>query len=336
MEIRELRGGDEPALAAWHAVYESAQRHDRPFASPWQLQEVRADLATVTRRRTFRAWTGEVDGRVVTVGQTGMPMLDNTTTATVEVNTHPDHRRRGYAGVMLDHVLAAGRAAGRSVFFAEIGYPYDGPPEGRGAPGPEFATAHGFAFALGDVQRVLDLPVQAELLDRLDRDAASHHDGYRIEAFRLPVPGPWLASYVALDARVQTDAPTGDLVLEPQAADVDAHREAEALLAAQGRTGYAAVALDAAGEVVAYTCAVAPDAEPDRCYQWGTLVRPDHRGHRLGLAVKVANLRQLQREQPGRRLLVTFNAESNGPMVAVNEQLGFRPVERLGEFQLRL
>lgn len=333
--IREVRPGDDHLVEAWHAVYAAAQTHERPWAAPWQLEELRADLAADNRRRCIRIFAALQGDQVVCAGQIGLPLLDNTTTATVEVSTAVAFRRLGHGRAMLGHLLDTGRAAGRTTFFAEIGYPLEGPADGRGAVGPEFATQHGFSFALGDVQRVLDLPVGAELLDRLTTDAASHHDGYRIEVFRLPVPERWLTTYVALDARVQTDAPTGDLVLEPQAADVAAHRELEALLAAQGRTAYAAVALDAEEEVVAYTCLVAPAAEPARCYQWGTLVHPPHRGHRLGLAVKAANLRQLQHREPARRLLVTFNAEVNAPMVAVNDALGFRPVERLGEFQLR-
>ncbi|HET7531519.1 MAG TPA: GNAT family N-acetyltransferase [Nocardioidaceae bacterium] len=59
------------------------------------------------------------------------------------------------------------------------------------------------------------------------------------------------------------------------------------------------------------------------------------RGHRLGLATKARNLLWAQREL-GEATLVTFNAESNRHMVAVNEIPGFRPVERVGEFQKRL
>ncbi len=60
------------------------------------------------------------------------------------------------------------------------------------------------------------------------------------------------------------------------------------------------------------------------------------RGRRLGLAVKVANLRLLQAERPDIEVVSTYNAESNRHMIEVNERLGFRPVARLGEFQRRL
>ena len=119
-------------------------------------------------------------------------------------------------------------------------------------------------------------------------------------------------------------------------ADVALRREAEAQLVRQGRTPYSTVALDAAGAVVAYTEVVATTHEPGKAYQWGTLVRKADRGHRLGLAVKVANVQLLQRERPDLTLVVTWNSEVNSHMVAVNEQLGFEPVERLGEFQKRL
>ena len=85
--------------------------------------------------------------------------------------------------------------------------------------------------------------------------------------------------------------------------------------------------------MVAYSDLATTVHEPGKAYQWGTLVRQDARGHRLGLAVKVANLRLLQRERPDVRELITYNAEVNSHMIGVNERLGFVPVARLGEFQ---
>ena len=50
----------------------------------------------------------------------------------------------------------------------------------------------------------------------------------------------------------------------------------------------------------------------------------------------MANLLWLQQEHPEARLLVTYNADVNAPMIAVNEAMGFRPVERLVEMQRKL
>jgi RimJ/RimL family protein N-acetyltransferase len=88
--------------------------------------------------------------------------------------------------------------------------------------------------------------------------------------------------------------------------------------------------------VVAYSDLATTVHEPGRAYQWGTLVAPAHRGHRLGVAVKVANLRLLGSERPDVTRVTTYNAEVNTHMVGVNEALGFRPVARLGDFQKKL
>jgi hypothetical protein len=64
-------------------------------------------------------------------------------------------------------------------------------------------------------------------------------------------------------------------------------------------------------------------------FQWGTLVLPEHRGHRLGMGVKVANLLEMQRRDPGRTRVKTMNDEQNPWMVQINIDLGFRVVEEV-------
>ena len=43
--------------------------------------------------------------------------------------------------------------------------------------------------------------------------------------------------------------------------------------------------------------------------------------------MKVANLQELQRSHPERRIVVTDNADTNRHMVSINEALGFEIVE---------
>ena len=128
----------------------------------------------------------------------------------------------------------------------------------------------------------------------------------------------------------------GEIEREPESADVGALRRTEELQRKQGRLVYNSVALDASGAVVAYSNLGVTVHDPDNGYQWGTLVRRADRGHRLGVAVKVATLRLLQAApQSAPRRLHTWNAEVNSHMIGINEALGFRPVERAGEFQKR-
>jgi hypothetical protein len=64
-------------------------------------------------------------------------------------------------------------------------------------------------------------------------------------------------------------------------------------------------------------------------------VSRDHRGHRLGLATKAVNLRAVQAVRKDLTLVTTQNAEINDHMVAINELMGFRPMEVQAEFVKR-
>jgi hypothetical protein len=77
------------------------------------------------------------------------------------------------------------------------------------------------------------------------------------------------------------------------------------------------------GQLVAFTDLLVRPAQPDLPVQSDTLVLREHRGHALGLAVKLANLRALQRERPDVTTVRTWNADTNTHMVAINARMGF-------------
>jgi GNAT superfamily N-acetyltransferase/RimJ/RimL family protein N-acetyltransferase len=337
LEIHALDPADDAAFAAWHHVYETSARHELgDLASVWQLEELRAMMQDPARHSCSGGWSAVVDGTTVGAGWMRTPLLDNLGLAEIDVHVLPQHRRRGVGSALLAGLEDEARARGRRVLTGLASWSYDAGPSGSGASGPEFARARGFDLALSEVQRELALPVAEEVLARLADDAAPAHAAYALRSWSGPVPDELLHGWAEITSTLATEAPTGDLELEPEAVSTEAVREREATIARQGRTKYNTVAVSATGEVVAYSDLATTVHEPGRAYQWGTLVHRADRGHRLGLAVKVANLQLLQRERPDVTRLTTYNAEVNAHMIGVNEALGFRPVARLGDFQRKL
>lgn len=326
---------DEAALCAWYAVYDEAERHGRPYAHPYSLDEVRvaAQADPVALDRILLS--GTVAGEVVSTAELMLPLKDNLTRAELRLHTRPDRRREGHASRMLAHVEELLRARDRSVVTALVDHDYESGPTGEGDPGVEFLMAQGYHHALGDVQRELTLPVDPALLERLAASAAPWHGDYTLRDFSGRCPDDIVESYGRLVGMLVTEAPTGELVLEGEVFDVERVRHQEDLWREAGRTSFVTVAVTRDSEVVAYTELMVSRGS-NRAFQWGTLVHPDHRGHRLGLAVKVATLARVQRERPEVRTVVTYNAESNAHMIGVNEQLGFRPVSRAAELQKEL
>jgi GNAT superfamily N-acetyltransferase len=332
MEIRRLDAADPEALATWYATYRVAESHGQAYPTPYALEELRAQLLGNSPGERIEAHGGYVDGRPVATGWLELPQMDNRHLAYVDVHTHPDHRRRGHGSAMLEHLSGLAAAAGRRTLVAAAAWSYDGPPDGRGQPQVEFLLHRGFRFSLGDVKRALDLPVDDAHLARLADEAAPHHTTYTLRQFRGAVPEDIIDRFGALIGSLVEEAPSGEVELEREVFDATRIRADEKVFEASGRTKYTTVAVAADGDVVAYSELVLPAFDPGHVYQWGTLVRPEHRGHRLGMATKVHNLRLFQRDHPGRLLLMTYNAEVNRHMIAVNDAMGFRPVQRMGEF----
>lgn len=335
LKIERLDGDDPAAMEAWHDTYLASNCHERPYATPLMLEEMRAQFTAGLDAQLNLGFSGVIDGEIASVGMCYLPMRDNLDQAFVEVQTRPAFRGRGHGSAMAEHLEQVAREHGRKVLLTEVAYAYDARADGVGTPHADFATKRGFTFGLVNVQRILELPVDQQLLQALAAAAEPYHRDYTFLQFAGRVPDGIVDSFAAIIGTLMTEAPMGEIEREPEEFDAARIRADEKVFEKSGRLKFTTVALDRAGEVAAYSELVLPKHDPGHVYQWGTLARPQDRGHRLGLATKARNLLWAQ-PQLGEATLVTYNAEVNRHMIGVNEQLGFRPVERIGEFQKRL
>ena len=331
MNLVEL-GPDDELFPAWCEVWAATQRADRPDESPRPATDhVALGRQLVapggSRDGTHRA--AVVDGGVVGALRLLLPTKDNPTVAIIDVAVHPEHRRRGIGGALLAEGVRLAGAHGRTELIAEVDEP------GPDTPGRAFALRHGWACDLLETRRDLRLPLDEERLSALEAEARAASAGYELVTWRDRTPDALLDDRALLERRMTTDAPHGDLPVEEEHWDGERIREYEASHVARGRTVLSAGAVHD-GRLVAFTDLQVPLAQPERAQQGGTLVLREHRGHRLGALVKAAVLRDVVTTMPEVRRISTYNSDSNLPMVAVNEALGFRPAGQLSSWSRRL
>jgi GNAT superfamily N-acetyltransferase len=325
---------DDDLLHGWvDAGLESAREEFGDRHTVYSLEEVRERSRTVSDRR-FVMLAALLDGEVVAEANLHLPLKDNLHFAAVWMSVRPRWRRRGVGSALLAEVERQASLAGRTTVCVES----DTAP-GRPAAADAFAPTHGYEKALVSVRSDLDLPEAGldDLLAPLESEAAPFAVDYDLLTWWDDVPDEWLDQRAALAARMSTDTPLGEIDVEEEAWDAERVRAQFAAGRAMGRRMVETVAVHGpTGRAVAFTDLAVAEHTPDVAYQWDTLVLADHRGHRLGQLVKAANLRALRAGLPGVRRVVTWNAESNRPMLRVNRALGFRPTGLNTEWQKHL
>lgn len=246
----------------------------------------------------------------------------------------PECRQRGVGTALLEHAEKLARLHGRREVVATTDEPVERP---RPSPAERFALTRGYVPALGEARRRLRLPADPARLTRLESATADPTAPYTIVTWTGPCPEHLLAGRIALARAISTDALHGELPLEEERWDGRRLREFEATQEEMGRERFSVGAIEqATGELVGFSEIGLPRTRPEVAYQFDTVVLPAHRGHRLGMALKLANLRALTAASGATRQVLTWNAVDNGAMIAVNEALGFELVGLGTTFRRRL
>jgi GNAT superfamily N-acetyltransferase len=315
----------------WLALASTCVPIDHPGLIAGSLEELSHQLSGAQRYARYAHFLTVDNGVDVAYGTVRLPLRDNLSNATISMSVLPSRRRQGVGTEFAHKILEFVRGEGRTTATWTVGSSL-----GEESPGCAFSRGLGARCVLSRLRREMDLTsVEENDLDAIVRtEIGSHAGDYGIVTWIGRAPDHLVEGVAQLVGRMSTDTPHGDLMWETEVWDSSRWREKEDDAFRSGRRRLAAGAVDRRGRLAAFTDVGVYVQQPSVAEQWNTIVDPDHRGHRLGLAVKVANLRNLIREVPAALRLETWNANENSWMIAINELLGFIAVERVDEFQL--
>ena len=323
MEICEVDVHDLEQLRQWHDAEGAAITNDRPHAL---LRTFDALVNRVTvpsayyRPTLLAAFEGD---QVVGTAELGFFLQENTHLAGLEITVRPEHRRQGIGRALYAEATARRRAAGRTSASGELHVVDD--------PGPlAFARAMGAESVHEEDHLLLDLPMGGDKIAEL---AARTSNDYEIVTWKGRCPDELIDPYAAMRTQMNQDVPLGELDYHPIVMTPERIRASEERLALSFETCVAA-ARRADGVLGGYSLVFLP-LGGDQAQQDDTLVMPEHRGHRLGLALKLATYAVIATEHPERTVLHSYTDPANHAMHATNLAFGYRSVERMHEVQVK-
>ena len=312
---------DESAFDRWFEVLHATDLERWPDGPGWQRAERLALARDTDGPEEHRLYVAEEGGTVLGVADLEFFRRENLHVGRVEIRVPRQHQRQGVGSALLAEVEREARSAGRS----EVGG-MDESPVGTnyGESAAGFARHHGFSAAQPMARRRVAIPLSPETLAAFMADPRSTPSGYSLVTFSDRWPDEWIEDRCEMGRQMSNDVPVGDQELDEEVWDSDRIRQNEAAMEAQNRTKVTTVAQhDVSGRLVAYSDVVIPRGAPESSWQHDTFVMGEHRGHGLGFAVKLANMKAVSAQFPPMRYISTWNAAENEHMIAINEEMGF-------------
>jgi GNAT superfamily N-acetyltransferase len=229
----------------------------------------------------------------------------------------PAARRQGLGLLLLDRAAAVAQRHGLRLV---IGVTKD-----NVTAGAAFCAAMQAEKAMVSKENRLDLHgADRALIDQWLADGPRRAPAYRLLYVAGPTP-PELADEAAAVLNVMNTAPrenldVSDVRFTPEL--LSQYDEAAVAVGAQRRAYYAVE--EKSGRFVGLSDITVRPELPDRVWVGDTGVDPAHRGQGLGKWLKAAITRHILDDLPEVRWVITGNAGSNAPMLAINHDLGFR------------
>lgn len=326
--IREIDPTDHAALKEfWEVEYRAnLAGHPHGITRSWGVMQSSIEPSAYYAHRYL---TAERDGVVVGTADLGYGLQDNLHIASVAIAVSSTSRRQGVGRALHEACAAIARELARTTLLAEVNLTEESQES------LAFGQSMGFETVHTEDHLYCELPMPADKRAELEARCGEQADDYEVVTWVDHCPEEFAVDYCELHTQMSADVPIGEIAFEPVIYDVARLRATEARIARAYTQIVAATRRRSDGVFGGYSIVVLDPSE-DYVHQDDTLVMPEHRGHLLGLRLKLATLDLVERDHPERTSIHTWTAVDNAPMQRINRAFGYTPVERAHELQITL
>jgi mycothiol synthase len=327
-EVRRVgfRFGTDAELAAMHLVEMEIEAERWPGRLPQPLESYLAyarSLPSVFDDHTWLAQDG--DGTPIGCSACWSNSAGDPAGMMSYVYVRPAWRGRRVGWRLAEPVLDVAEAEGRSRLTWTT---FDAVPAGD-------AFSRRLGGQVARVNRTSELrltDLDWDLVGSWIEEGRRRATGYSLDFQTGPLSGDLLKDTVSFHHLMQT-APqdgleaTSILLDSTQVAEIDRH------VTESGMERWLIFVRDPDGRCVGGTELLLDPWQPTVARQQNTGIDPAHRGLGLAKWAKAAMLERVRADRPGIERVRTANAFSNGPMLAINDALGFTIVEVQTDWQ---
>jgi mycothiol synthase len=309
-----FRNGTDDELTALHAIESVVDAERRHAMAPQPLESYMAFARNLPAQFDDHAWLVESDdGTPIASGYCWSNAAGDARVMECDVLVTRDHRRQRLGSRLMAAICEETAREGRSRLVWST---FDAVPGGEAfslAMGAEIARVNRRSeLALAEV----DWAMVAEWMP-------ARTDGYTLVMVDGAYADDRRADAVTLH-NIMATQPHDDLDVGDQILDEEKIEQVDGALIASGRDRWTAFVYAPDGTCVGGTQLTFEPWEPATAMQQNTGIHPVHRGRGLAKWAKAAIVDRLHRERPEIDRVITGNAFSNTPMLAINDAMGFK------------